>query len=124
MPRIGRVCRIQILPWPTVIEATCARVCNRAHQANRRRFEAQAPNPEPREWATGRFPRAQPAKTVALSAAFGRAAPRGCRATMDIPVSGQPGAAEAPCVAVGAAATVVGEAATVAAGITRCERES
>ena len=78
-------------------EATCARICNRADLPDRRNLEAPPPNPEPSEWAIGRLRRAHLPRTVALSAAFGRAARRGRRATMDIPASGPPAAAaEAP----------------------------
>ena len=92
MLRIARVCLIQTLPWPTGIEAPCAKIFNRADRAHKRRLAAPRRNPEPSEWAIGTFPRVRPAGTVALSAAFGRAARRGCRATMDIRASGPPGA--------------------------------
>jgi len=62
--------------WPTVIEATCARICKLVDRRDRRKLEAP-PNPEASEWAIGRFRRVIPAKTVALSAEFGRAKRRG-----------------------------------------------
>ena len=75
------------------------------------------------------LPRAHPAGTVALSAAFGRAARRGCRATMDIRASGPPGAAaEAPRAGeerrAGVAAAAAEAAAAVVVDIDRSERES
>src|ERR1035437_4924895 len=106
MPRIARACRIRTPPSPAVTEATCARICNRAQvprrrnraaPLHRRNLEPPPPNPEPSEWEIGKFPGAHPTRTVALSAAFGMAARRACKATMDIPASGPPAAAaEAP----------------------------
>src|SRR5271157_1086776 len=98
MPRIAGVCRMQTLPWPAVIEATCAKICSPAVPLrDRRNLEAPLPNPEPSEWAIGRLRRAHRRRTVALSAAFGRAARHERRATMDIRASDPPGAAaEAP----------------------------
>ena len=120
MPRIARVCLIQTLPQPTVIEAACARICNRADQARKRRLAAPPPNPEPSEWAIGTLLRAHPAGTVALSAAFARVARRGCRATMGIRASGQPGAAEElPVGEERRAGAVVGAAAATVAAIDR-----
>ena len=141
MPRIGRLYRIQTLPSPPVMEAACAKICNRAELADRRRFEAATPNREPSEWAIGRFPRTQPAGIVARSAAFGMAERRERKATGDIRASGPPGAAAAPRVGAVAgkgaerragaaavveaatAAVVVVAAAGAAAGIDRSGRE-
>jgi hypothetical protein len=92
MHRIATACRIQTLPWPTVIEATSARICKLADRPDRRKPEAP-PNPEASEWATGRLRQVHASRIVALSVVFGRARRRGRIATMGIRVSEQPGAA-------------------------------
>ena len=76
------------------MEAVCARTCRPERPREWRSIEVPAPNPERDEWATARS-RQTPAETGAHSAAFETAARRGCRATMDIRASAQPGA-EAP----------------------------
>src|ERR1039458_4445440 len=124
MPRIAKAYHTRIPPCPAAMEATCARICNRAQVPRRRNraaphgrnLEPPPPNPEPSEWAIGKFPGAHPTRTVARSAAFGMAARRARRATTDIPASGPPaaaaaeapraGAAEAACVAVAAVVAV------------------
>jgi hypothetical protein len=91
MPRIGRVYLIQTPPRQSVMEAVCARTCNRADRPDNRSIEAPTRNPAATGWAIVRFPSTHPAGTVALLAAFGKAAPRGRRATMGIRASDPPG---------------------------------
>ena len=122
------------------MEPACAKVCNRAELPDSRRFEAPTPSPEPNEWAIGRFPRARPAGTVALSAVCGMAQRRERTATMDIRASDPLGAAEEPNAEAEphveaeephaeaeqrrAGAAVAGPAAVAVAGIARSGRES
>jgi hypothetical protein len=128
-------------PCPAVTEAPRARTCNPAQPRDRRNLgrprdsrnlEVLRPHRERNEWAIGRLRPTPPARTGALSAAFGTAAQRGRIAITDIRASDQPGAeglrveedsAEAaePGLAV-AEATVAAEA-TVVVGTDRSDRK-
>ena len=104
-------------PCPAVTEGTCAKTCNLEARPRERRslkelglkglkrlglkglglkgFEAAHPSPARNEWAIGRLHPANPKAKGAPSAAFGRAARCGPRATTDTPVLVQLAAAEA-----------------------------
>ena len=108
-------------------EFAIPRAAAQSRGPDRRNLEAPPPHPARNEWAIGRLRRAPPARTGALSAAFGTAARRGRRATTDIRASAQPGAeaprAEDSAEAVRAAEPVVAAATVVVAGTDRSERK-
>jgi len=120
---------IRMPPCPIATEAACAKTCNPARLRDRGNIEAPPPHPERSEWAIGRLRRARPARTGALSAAFGTAARRGRIAATDIRASAQLGA-EAPRagedsagVAAVCGAVVVEAVAAAVAGAGRSEGE-
>src|SRR5580658_4454988 len=115
MPRIVEACPMRMPLFPAVTEATSAKTCNPgARLQEQRSRERRLPNPARRKWAIGRLRPANPRAKGAPSAAFGRAARCGRRATTDTGASAQ----LAPGVAV--AEEGIGVA---AAGTDRSERE-
>src|ERR1035437_8764743 len=127
MHPIARACLIPILQCPAVMEAECARICNRVDRLGRLKLGVQAPSPEANEWAIGRFPKARPARTTAHSAGFVKAALLARTAITGIRVSDPPGAEAAAGAAVrrlavvAAVGRVAAAVAVVAAGIARSE---